>query len=338
MVMGDLTESHSAALRQLVNGFQVSQAIHVAAVLGIADLLAEGPRSSADLAAATDTHAETLYRVLRALASAGVFHEENGRRFALTPLGDCLRSDAPEPIGGWAAFIGRPYYWQAWASLLHSVRTGENAFRHVHGMDVWEYRTQQPEESPIFDRAMTDSTRRINRAILDAYDFGRFATVADVGGGHGALLAALLAEHPRMRGILFDQPHVVAKAGGVLSAVADRCDVVGGSFFEAIPQGADAYVLKSVIHDWEDDEAVAILRTCRRAFSPDGTLLVVEWEIGPPNDGHAAKFGDLNMLVAPGGRERTTDEYAALFASAGFRLVRVVPTNSGLGVIEGVAA
>jgi hypothetical protein len=334
--MAEPVESHSAELRRLVNGYQVSQAIHVAAVLGIADLLADGPRASDDLAEATESNPDALYRVLRALASVGVFEEQDARRFALTPLGDCLRSDAPEPVGGWAAFIGRPYYWQAWSSLLHSVRTGETAFREVHGVDVWEFRARESEEAPIFDRAMTDSTRRVNRALLDAYDFGRFATVADVGGGHGVLLAALLAEHPQMRGILFDQPHVVAKADGVLGAVADRCEVVGGSFFESVPEGADAYILKSVIHDWEDDEALAILRTCRRAIRPNASLLVVEWEIGPPNEGHAAKFGDLNMLVAPGGRERTTDEYAALLASAGFRLTRAVPTRSGLSVIEAV--
>jgi hypothetical protein len=336
--VGEVTESRSAALRRLVNGFQVSQAIHVAAVLGIADQLAEGPRSSIELAKATDTHADALYRLLRALASVGVFDEQDDRRFALTPLGECLRADAPEPVAGWAAFIGRPYYWQAWSSLLHSVQTGENAFAHVHGSDVWEYRAQHPHESPIFDRAMTDSTRRINRAILDAYDFGRFATIADIGGGYGALLAALLAAYPRMRGILFDQPHVIAKSADTLSAVSDRCELVAGSFFERVPQGAEAYLLKSVIHDWEDAPALAILRTCRQSLPRDGTLLLIEWDLGPPNERPAAKFGDLNMLVAPGGRERTADEYCSLLAAAGFRLTDITPTSSGLGVIEAVGA
>jgi SAM-dependent methyltransferase len=338
--MNDPGQSPSAALRRLVNGFQVSQAIHVAAVLGIADLLSDGPRSSDDLAEAADAHPDALYRLLRALASVGVFQEEDGRRFALTPLGDGLRSDASEPMRGWAELIGRPYYFQAWASLLHAVRTGENAFRHVHGVDVWEYRVREPEEGAIFDRAMRDATRRTNRSILGAYDFGRFSTVADVGGGNGALLAALLAEHPDMRGILFDQPQVVETAGEVLRAagVADRCRIVGGSFFDSVPEGADAYLLKSVIHDWEDAEAIAILRCCRRAVADGGALLLVEWDIGPPNQEWDPKFSDLNMLVAPGGRERTLDEYAELLAATGFRLHRAVPTDSGLSVIEGIAA
>jgi O-methyltransferase domain/Dimerisation domain len=333
-------ESPSAALRRLVNGYQATQAIHVAAVLGIADLLAGGPRASDELAAATDAHPGSLYRLLRALAGIGVLHEEEGRRFALTPLGECLRSDADEPVGGWAAFVGRHENWEAWGSLLHSVRTGENAFRHVHGTDVWDYRAQRPEESTVFDRAMTDLTRRSNRALLDAYDFGRFATVVDVGGGRGALLAALLARHPAMQGILFDQAHVVAGAAELLKAagVEDRCSVVAGSFFDEVPGGGDAYVLKAIVHDWEDDEAAAILRRCRSALPPHGVLLVVEQDLGGPNERAEAKLGDLNMLVAPGGRERSRDEYAALFAVGGFELVGVTPSESGLQVIEGVPA
>lgn len=338
--MNEREQRPSAALRRLVNGYQVSQAIHVAATLGIADLLEDGPRTSDYLAAATGAHPPSLYRLLRALASVNVFRGEDGRRFALTPLGDCLRSDAAEPVGGWAAFIGRPYYWQAWSHLLHSVRTGENAFRHVHGVGPWEYRAPLPEESAIFDRAMTDLSRRANRSLLDAYDFGRFATVVDVGGGRGAFLAGLLAAYPAMRGVLFDQPHVVAGAEGVLRAagVSDRCRVAGGSFFDAVPEGGDAYMLKAVLHDWEDEEAAAILRCCRRAVPAEGAILVVEQELGPANEDQESKFSDLNMLVGPGGRERTTDEYTALFAAAGFRLERVVPSGIGLNVIEGTPA
>lgn len=330
----------SAALRRLVNGYQVSQAIHVAATLGIADLLEDGPHTSDELAAATGAHPRSLYRLLRALARVGGFREENGRRFALTPLGDCLHSDAPEPVGGWAAFMGRPYYWRAWAHLLHSVRTGENAFRNAHGADVWEYRAQRPEEGAIFDRAMTDLTRRANRSLLEAYDFGRFTTVVDVGGGRGALLAALLAEYPATRGVLFDQPHVAAMAEDALGAagVADRCRIESGSYFDAVPEGGDAYVLKAILHDWEDEEAATILRSCRRAVPAGGALLVIEQELGPTNENPDAKFSDLNILVAPGGQERTIGEYAALFASAGLRLVHATPSGVGLNVIEGAPA
>ena len=228
------------ALRRLVNGYQVTQALHVAAVLGVADLLADGPRSSNDLAAATETHPGALYRLLRALASVGVFREEEDRRFALTELGACLRSDAPEPVGGWAAFVGEPYQWQAWGALLHSVRTGENAFRHVHGIDSWSYRARHPELSASFDRAMTSLSRQVVSAVLETYDFGRFGHLIDVGGGNGAVLATILAKNPTAHGVLFDQPHVVSGAGPILAAagVADRCQVVGGSFFETVPAGA----------------------------------------------------------------------------------------------------
>ena len=330
----------SQALRRLINGYQVSQAIHVAATLGIADELAAGPRTSDDLAEATAMHPRSLYRLLRALASAGVLEEKGERKFALTPLGECLRRDSPVPLRGWAAFIGRPYHWHAWADLLHSVRTGENAFRHVHGVDPWQYREREPEESQVFDRAMTDLTRASVRALLDAYDFGRFGVVVDVGGGRGALLADLLGEYQSVRGVLFDQPHVVAGAAEILAAagVDDRCEVVGGDFFEAVPSGGDAYVLKAIVHDWEDGEALSILGSCRRAMTPGGALLVVERDLGLPNESPDAKFSDLNMFVAPGGQERTVDEYRALFETAGFRLVGVTPTSSGLGVIEGSPA
>jgi hypothetical protein len=338
MTMDYRDESPSAALLRLVSGYQVSQAIHVAATLGLADLLKDGPRRSDELAAATGTHPQALYRLLRALASVGVFREEPDRRFALTPLGDGLRADAPAPVGPWAAFIGRPYHWQAWAHLLHSVRTGENAFRYVHGEDVWAYRARHPEEGAIFDAAMTGLSRRQTTALLAAYDFGRFGTVVDVGGGQGALVAAILARHPAMRGVVFDQPHVIAGADPVLRAagVAERCQVVGGSFFEAIPDGGDAYILKSIIHDWADKEATAILRSCRRAIGSDGTLLVVDRVVEPPNEGRLTKFMDLNMLVGAGGQERTRDEFADLFATAGFRLVGVTPTGSNVSVVEGI--
>jgi hypothetical protein len=326
-----------AALRGLVNGFQVSQAISVAAVLGIADLLADGARTSADLAAATDAHPGALYRLLRALASAGLLVEGDGRLFELTAIGEGLRSDAPEPVGSWAAHVGQPYYWQAWGNLLHTVRTGDSGFRAAHGMDAWEYRTEHPREGAIFDRAMTDLARTAIRAVLEVHDFARYGTVVDVGGGHGALLASVLARHPGMRGVLFDQPQVVAGAGPVLEAagVADRCRVTGGSFFDSVPGGGDAYVLKSILHDWDDAAATTVLRQCRRAVPEGGSLVVIERDLGRANEAPEAKLSDLNMLVVLGGRERTIEEYGALFDAAGFRLVDAVPTAAGLSVIEG---
>jgi hypothetical protein len=323
-------------LRRLINGYQISQALHVAAVLGIADLLADGARTSDELAEANDTHAATLYRLLRALASIGVFEEADGKRFALTPLGDGLRSDAPGSLAGWAAFVGRPSSWQAWGALLYSVQTGETAFAHVHGADVWEYRARNPDDQGAFDRAMIALTGHVNGALLEAYDFARFGTVVDVGGGHGALLTALLLEHPEMRGVLFDQPHVVAAAEHPIAAagMADRCSLVGGSFFDGVPGGGDAYVLKSILHDWDDEHALAILRSCCEAMAARAAVLVVERVLGPANEAPDAKFSDLTMLVAQGGRERSVDEFAALFAAAGLRLERTVPSASPFSVLE----
>jgi hypothetical protein len=326
-------------IRRLVDGYQVSQAIHVAATLGIADALAEGARASDEIAQATGTHAPTLYRLLRALASVGVLRELDHQRFELTPLGEYLRSDVPGSIADWAAFIGRPYHWQAWGALLHSVKTGEGAFRHVQGTDVWTYRSTHPDESAIFDQAMTSLSRRSNAAVLAAYDFGRFQTLTDVGGGNGAFLAAVLAAHPNLRGVLFDQPHVVSGAHAVLEAVGvtNRCRVIGGSFFESVPDGGDGYVLRAVIHDWDDDDSIQILKVVRGAIADHGTLLLIERIIAPPNGGRNAKFSDLNMLVGPGGRERTGEEYAELFQQSGFALRHI--TDAGMySVIEAAVA
>jgi O-methyltransferase domain/Dimerisation domain len=328
----------STELRRLINGYQVSQAIHVAAALGIADLLAGGPRDSDDLAAATKSDARALYRLLRALAAVGVLREEEGRRFSLTSLGDGLRSDSEAPVGGWAAFIGRPSYWRAWGALLHSVRTGENAFRHVNDADVWTYRAAHPEEAAIFDRAMADLTLRSHASVMQAYDFGSFGTVVDVGGGQGAFLAALLPAHPGMRGILLDLPNAVAAAAAVFAAagVADRCEAVAGDFFAAVPEGGDAYVLRAVLHDWEDEEAAAILATCRRAMRPDSAVVIIERDLGPSNAKPDAKLSDLNMLVAPGGRERSVAEYGDLLAGAGLSLAESHEAGYGLHVMVGV--
>jgi len=317
-------------LRRLIAGYQVSQAIHVAAVLRIADLLEDSPRTADDLAEATDTNSDALFRLCRALAVVDVLRHEGDRVFALGRLGDALRTDAPDSLQGWAAFVGRGPYWQAWAHLLDSVRTGENAFRIAHGTSVWEHREQHPDDSAAFDRGMTAMTRRVIRSILEAFDFGRFGTVVDVGGGRGTLLEALLDAYPTMHGVLFDRRHVVSGADGLPA----RCRIVGGDFFEEVPGGGDAYVLKWIIHDWEDAEATAILRACRRAMRDDAALLVVERDLGGPSDDPWSTFSDLNMLVGPGGRERSVAEYGELFDRAGFRLVGSTPTATEFCVIE----
>ncbi len=316
MTAGD--PSSRDALWRMTNAYQVSQAIHVAATLGIADLLEDGPRSADELAESTGTHAPTLYRLLRALAGVGVFAENDGR-FGLTPLAEHLRTDAPGSLCAWAMFVGRPHTWSTWAYLLDSVRTGEPAFPKLHGTSSWEYRASRPQESAIFDAAMAGLSAGAAGAIVQSYDFSGIDVLCDVGGGQGELLAAILATNPRLRGILFDQP-----------------PVVGGSFFEAVPAGAGVYLLKSVIHDWDDAQAVEILRKCRAAMADIGRVLLVERVVGPPNEPDPAKFSDLNMLVELGGRERTTEEFGSLYTEAGFRLADAIPTGSPYGIIEGV--
>jgi hypothetical protein len=310
-------------LRRAVNGYQVSQALHVAAALGLADLLADGPRSTDDLAAACGADPDSLYRLLRALASIGVVDAEPERHFALTELGEELRS-VPGSEHAHAVFIGRDYHWNAWSQLEHSVRTGEPAFQSVYGMSVWEYRAAHPEESAIFDRWMTANTESVNDAIAGTYDFSRFAHVVDVGGGRGSLLAATVAAYPDVQATLFDQAHVVE------GVEIDGVEVVGGSFFDSVPRGGNAYVLKWIIHDWGDDEAVAILRTCAAALDDDARVLLIERDLDDP----AASWLDLQMLVMLGGRERTEDEYAALFRAASLEPTSTTPIGAGLSVFE----
>lgn len=311
-------------LRRAVNGYQVSQALHVAAALGIADLLADGPRSTEDLAAACGAHPDSLHRLLRALGTIGVVAAEPERRFALTEFGQGLRSDVPGSEYAHAVFMGRDYHWNAWSQLEQTVRTGEPAFPTLYGTSLWDYRAERPEESAIFDRWMTAETETINNVIAGIYDFSRFTHVVDVGGGRGSLLSAIVRAHPGVHGTLFDQPHVVA------AVEIDGVDVVGGSFFEAVPRGGDAYVLKWIIHDWGDDEAVAILRTCAAALDGDAHVLLIERDLTDP----ATSWLDLQMLVMLGGRERTEDEYEALFRAAGLEPAGATPIGAGLTVFE----
>lgn len=320
----------------MIIAFQVSQALHVAATLGISDLLATAPRTVADLTAATSTHEPTLARLMRALAVLGVYEQDVEGRFSNTELGELLRSDVPGSMAGWAAFIGRPPEWQAWSSLLDSVRTGENAFTAVHGMPVWEYRRQRPTEQEAFDRSMTSNSSGVAKAVVEAYDFGRFTTIADVGGGVGALLAAVLERYPAVHGLLYDQPEVVVSAGEIFeqAGVADRFEKSAGSFFDSVPPGADAYILKAIIHDWPDAESIAILRRCREAMRDDAVVLVVEQILGEGVDPVHTAFSDLNMLVGPGGKERTLDEYREVLASADLTLTGVTDTGTRIFVIE----
>jgi hypothetical protein len=337
--MAQVDQPHTTAMR-LIRSFQMSQAIHVAAELGVADLLKEGPRTSDDLALQTDTNPSTLYRLLRALAAIGFFEERADRTFALNTLGDTLRTDSPNSVHAWAVLIGQEYFWGSWGNLIKGIRSGANVFPQMHdGMDVWTYRAQLPELNEIFNKAMTSFSLAVAGGVVEAYDFSQFGLVVDVGGSRGALLAAILRSNPSVRGINFDQPHVVSDADLKASGVADRCELVGGDFFESVPAEGDAYVMKAIIHDWTDEESMRILKSVRAAVKPDSKLLLIELVVGAPNEGPQTKFMDLNMLVLPGGRERTEQEFAQLYEAAGFRLTQVIRVApDGLCVIEGVPA
>ena len=333
-------------LMSLIQGFMAARVVHVAAELGIADLLGDGKKTAEALAHQTETHPPALYRLLRALASLALLEEIEPGCFALTELGDQLRTGVSGSLRNFALMFGGDRSWRSWGNLLHSVRTGESATQHLYGMGSFEYLAAHPEQAVIFNEAMAEATRQVAGALVAAYDFSRFRAVADIGGGSGTLLAAILAATPNLHGMILDLPAGIAEAAHKLAVadVSDRCEVLAGDFFRAVPSGADAYILKSVIHDWDDERSITILLNCRKAISSDGKLLLVErvmptrMEASPNN--HRMAMLDTHMLVMPGGRERTEDEYRALLASARFELTHVLRLREGVGVsvIEAVPA
>jgi predicted O-methyltransferase YrrM len=328
-------------LYQMAVGHYVSRALHLAAKLGVADLLAGGPRGASDLAEETATHAPSLRRVLRLLASVGVFEEREDGRFALTPLGDALRSDAPFSSRASVMLFAGVGIQDSWKELEYCVRTGQPAFR-KHSRDGDAFSHMDAEQARVFDEAMATFAPATAAAIAAAYDFSGLGTVVDVGGGNGALLIGILSAHPQLRGVVFDREEPAERARKKLqeAGLASRCAVVAGDFFESVPEGGDAYLLKHVIHDWADAEATAILRNCRAAMAPGARLLLAEGvypqRIDRSLEGRGAAANDVNMLVSTGGRQRSEAEFRALYAGTGFALTRIVDTPARLSLIEGV--
>jgi hypothetical protein len=321
----------------LISGYKTTQAIYVVAKLGIADLLADGPRSVADLARAAQVHERSLYRVLRMLASRGIFIEQTDGRFALTPLAEPLRSEAPHSQRAFAIMMGEEQF-RAYGDLLYSVRTGKPAFDHIYGEPIFDYLSKHPESAKTFDAAMSSIHGRETQAILDAYDFGGIGELCDVGGGNGSVLIATLKCYPTMRGVLFDLPHVIERARPAIevAGLAERCRFVAGNFFESIDAGADAYFFRHIIHDWDDEKSTTILKNCRAALKSGGKILVVESVVPPGNEPFFGKDLDLTMLVMPGGMERTEEEYRTLLAGAGLKLARIVKSPTEMCVLEAV--
>lgn len=328
-------------MRRLVSGYSLSIAVSAVAELGIADRLAAGPRSAEDLAAACGVDADFLRRVLGYLAGEGVFAALAGDRFALTEASHWLRADVPGSLRPRAIFVGSAMSWSAWGALLQALKTGRSAAEAVFGETLFEHLKRDPAAAAIFNGFMAGQTAASVSALLDAYDFAGTREMADVGGGRGALLAGVLRAHAGARGILFDTPEVVGSALPLLESagVAERCRIVGGDFFRAVPEGADLYALKFILHDWRDADCVRILKNCRRAMAADGRVLVIEHLLPEESGPHFARFMDVNMLVmTDGGRERTQAEFERLLAAADLRLRRVVPTAIGICALECTAA
>jgi hypothetical protein len=295
------------------------QAVHVAAKLGLADLIGDGSKTAEELAQATGAHAPSLARLLRALTSLEVFADDGGGRYRQTALSETLRTDHPQSVRRWALMLGAPFIWRPCGELSETIRTGQTAFETVHQAPFFAYLADHPEDAAIFNAAMSSVPAYI-AAFVGAYDFSRFERIVDVGGGRGARLQAILAANPGLRGVLQDLPAVVQ---GV--AASPRCESVGGDFFERVPEGADAYLLAGIIHDWNDEAAVKILKNCRKAIRQDGVLLLLETMLTPSSE-PARALMDILMMVLTGGRERTEAEFRALLRGAGFELTRVIPT------------
>ena len=329
-------QADAARLRDMIMGFRVTQMLHVAARLNLPGHLMEGPQSAEHLAARIGADATSLHRFMRALTSLGILTEAGGGRFGVTALGQLLGPDVPNSLSDMAILYGEEWLWTAYGRMLHSVRTGETAFAEVHGVSLFEFLDTHADAAGQFQAAMNAYSRLEVSAIVDSYTFPANATVVDVGGGQGTLLAALLTVHPSMTGVLFDQPAVAAEGERVFAdaGVSSRATVVGGDFFAELPSRGDLYLLKSVLHNWPDGDAERILHCCRLAMSPRARLLIAERIVPAGNAPSEAKLFDINMLVVLGGKERTEEEYRELLARAGFSLLQVIPTKSPLSLIE----
>jgi hypothetical protein len=325
-----------AHLMRIALGCFPSQASYVAAKIGIADLLKEGPRTVTELAEKTNTHERSLYRLLRSLASVGVFTETATGIFGLTSPAEFLLTDHPGSMRDAVIFMGEKWHWSVYGEMLYSVQTGKVAWEKVHGLEVFPYFQQHAEEYEIFNRAMTSLSTNVLPALIEAYDFAGVKTLVDVAGGHGMLLSGFLNNNPQLNGALFDLPQVIEGAPSLLKekGVADRVKLESGDFFEKVTEGADAYMMKFIIHDWDDERALRILKNIYRDSAPNARLLLFEIVVPPGNEPHFGKIQDLEMMVSPGGVERTEEEYRDLLRQAGFELRRVIPTKSPLSIVE----
>lgn len=330
-------------MMNLISGFWVSQLLFTVAKLGVADELVKGPLAAETIAKRVGANAPYLRRVMRALASLGVFSEDATGRFRLTPLAQTLRSNHPGSLRDFILMIIDDYNWKAWGELSEVITTGESPFEHVHQMSFFEYLREHPDKEQRFAASMASVSTVETGAVVQAYPFGEFSRLVELGGAHGHLLATILRRHRKLKGVLYDLPDVVAGVAesGFVTApeVRDRCEAMGGDFFDFVPEGSDGYLMKHIIHDWDDERCVRILKNCCEAMKSEGRVLVVENVVKPGNGADTVKLMDVNMMVAaPGGLERTRDEFRTLFGEAGLRLKRIIPTEASVSILEGTRA
>jgi hypothetical protein len=333
------TERSAAfALLDLIQGSVITQAIHIAAKLGVADVLRDGPLSPGEIADRVGSDPEATYRLLRMLSGFSVFAEQPDGAFALTPMAEALRTDVPDSMNGIAVLMGHPLLWEDWGHLTESIRTGEAALPQLRGMSGYEFLTANPDYAAVFFQGMGSLSGTETEPVLAAYDFSKFGTVVDVGGGRGTLLAGILQQSSGTRGILYDSEFATADTAALLdqAGVAGRYEIEHGTYFDRLPAGADAYVLKHILHDFPESECLAILQNIRGAIGPEGSLLVIEYVLPGDNERHIGNIIDLWLLLLLGAKERTRPQYAELFAKAGFKLTRVVPTGAPVSIIEAV--
>jgi hypothetical protein len=324
---------------QLMNGAHVAGAVSCLAQLGIPDLVEAAPKSSEELAKQIGADPQALYRLMRATASVGVLSEGPDGKFSQTPMSTILRSNATPSLRAFAIMGGREWHARGWSRLEYCVRTGKQALDNIYGAHVFDFLKQNPAEGQIFNDAMTEISMIDSPAVAEAYNFDGIRSIADVGGGHGLLLATIMNRNPNLRGTLYDMPHVVEGAkNGPLKPLLDRCTLASGDMFSSVPEGVDAYIMKHIIHDWPDERCLQILKACRKGVNPGGRLLVVDTVIQPGNDFSPGKFLDLQMLIFPSGCERTEKQFRDLFAAAGWQLTRIIPTAVSDSIVEGTPA
>lgn len=337
--MQNQTPPAHVGMFQLLNGVCITGALACLASLGIPDLVEAGPRSAEDLAGEIGAQPRALYRLMRAAASVGVLSEGADGKFSETVLSAVLRSNANPSLRAFAIMHGREWHARGWAGLENCIRSGKPAIEQIYGAPIFQYMEQHPEEANLFDQAMSDLSMIDGPAVVEAYSFGEIRSIVDVGGGHGLLLATILGRNPQLRGTLYDMPHVVkGAAGGPLKSMMERCTIASGDMFSSVPSGADAYIMKHIIHDWPDEACLKILKACRTGVNPAGKLLVVDNVIPPGNDFTPGKFLDLQMMIFPGGCERTEKQFRELFGAAGWQLSRIIPTRVPESIVEGVPA